>query len=90
MMSYSGFAEGESETWETHSPAPIPEPTVESALKKEKIIKDIITLRDGLRGLMVRISEVEIENDKLAKENETLNLYVDNLTRNSAVNAGTR
>lgn len=47
--------------------------------RKEKVIKDILSLRDGLRGLMVRLSEVEEENDKLAKENETLSLYVENL-----------
>lgn len=55
------------------------EPTVESALEKEKIIKDIIQLRDGLRGLMVRVTEVEGENEKLAKDNEMLSLYIDNL-----------
>lgn len=55
------------------------EPTVESALEKEKIIKDIITLRDGLRGLLVRITEVEGDNDKLKRENEMLATYVENL-----------
>ncbi|WVQ79821.1 hypothetical protein IAT38_001921 [Cryptococcus sp. DSM 104549] len=76
------------EPWSTpSSTAPAAEPTVESALEKEKVIKDILTLRDGLRGLMVRISEVEGENDKLGKDNEMLSVYVENLTRNSAVAA---
>jgi hypothetical protein len=56
-----------------------PEPTVESALEKEKVIKDIITLRDGLRGLLVRITEVEGDNDKLKRENEMLATYMENL-----------
>lgn len=55
------------------------EPTVESALEKEKVIKDIITLRDGLRSLLVRITEVEGDNDKLKRENEMLATYVENL-----------
>jgi hypothetical protein len=55
------------------------EPSVASAVEKEKTINEIITLRDGLRGLMVRVTEVEAENKKLAKENEMLSLYMDNL-----------
>lgn len=56
-----------------------PEPTVESALEKERVIKDILQLRDGLRGLMVRVTEVEGENDKLARDNDMLSTYIDNL-----------
>ena len=56
------------------------EPTVASALEKEKTIKDIMTLRDGLRGLLVRVTEVEADNDKLKRENEMLATYVENLS----------
>ena len=55
------------------------EPTVASALEKERVIKDIIQLRDGLRGLLVRVTEVEVENERLAKDNEMLGVYIDNL-----------
>lgn len=55
------------------------EPTVESSLAKEHIIKDIIQLRDGLRGLLLRTSEVEKETDKLKKDNDFLATYIDNL-----------
>jgi hypothetical protein len=84
------------------SPTDTPsEPTVETALAKERTIKDIISLRDGLRGLMVRVTEVENDNDKLAKENEMLAQYMENLcveleselmdsTRNSVVAAGAK
>ena len=55
------------------------EPGVATAIEKEKTINEIITLRDSLRGLMVRVTEVETENRKLGKENEMLSLYMDNL-----------
>jgi hypothetical protein len=58
---------------------PTEESTVATALEKERIIKDIITLRDGLRGLMVRVTEVESENERLKKDNEMLAVYIDNL-----------
>lgn len=61
------------------TPAPVEEPTVESTLAKERIIKDIVQLRDGLRGLLVRVTEVEGETDKLRKDNEFLGTYIDNL-----------
>ncbi|CAK9779731.1 hypothetical protein CC85DRAFT_285195 [Cutaneotrichosporon oleaginosum] len=68
--------------------APSSEPTVQSALAKEKALKEIISLRDGLRGLLVRITEVEGETDKLKKDNDFLGTYIDNLTRNTVVAAG--
>ena len=55
------------------------EPSVESALEKERIVKDIISLRDGLRGLMVRMTEVEGETERLKRDNEMLGVYIDNL-----------
>ena len=55
------------------------EPSVASALEKEKVIKDVLTLRDGLRGLMVRMTEVEGEIEQLGRDNEMLAVYIDNL-----------
>ena len=43
------------------------------------MIKDIVSLRDGLRGLMVKVTEVESENERLRKDNEMLGVYIDNL-----------
>lgn len=60
-------------------PEASPEPTVESALEKERLIKDILGIRDGLRGLLVRVTEVENENEKLKRDNEMLSVYIDNL-----------
>jgi hypothetical protein len=70
---------GDASPWGASSATDAPEPTVKSALEKERVIKDILQLRDGLRGLMVRVSEVEGENDKLARDNEMLSTYIDNL-----------
>jgi len=54
-------------------------PDLQTTLAKEKIIKDILQLRDGLRGLLVRVTEVEKETEKLRKDNEFLGTYIDNL-----------
>ncbi|WRT64538.1 uncharacterized protein IL334_001470 [Kwoniella shivajii] len=90
-MSLSNYTDSEiNEPWSTPSAGALPEPTVESALEKEKVIKDILSLRDGLRGLLVRITEVETDNEKLNKDNEMLSVYIDNLTRNSVVAAGAK
>lgn len=53
--------------------------SVADAIQKEKTIKDCLNLRDGLRGLLVRITEVQADADKLAKDNEFLGTYIDNL-----------
>jgi hypothetical protein len=55
------------------------DPSIASAVEKEHIIKDILALRDGLRSLMVRVTEVENDNEKLNKDNEMLGIYIDNL-----------
>jgi hypothetical protein len=65
--------------WGTSPSDTAREPTVESALEKEKIIKDILQLRDGLRGMMVRVHETDESNEKLSRDNEMLSVYIDNL-----------
>lgn len=55
------------------------ETSLSTTLEKEQTIKDIVQLRDGLRGLLVRIAEVEGDNEKLKKDNEMLAVYIDNL-----------
>ncbi|RXK39183.1 hypothetical protein M231_03540 [Tremella mesenterica] len=75
--------------WGPPPSAPPPaEPSVADTLEKEKLIKDILNLRDGLRGLLVRVTEINKETDKLEKDNQMLGVYIDNLTRNSVVAAG--
>ncbi|GAA5907197.1 uncharacterized protein JCM6883_006175 [Sporobolomyces salmoneus] len=56
-------------------------------IEKEKLVKDIISKQDGLRALLQRVSEVQGEATKLKSDNETLQTYIDNLTRNNAMAA---
>ena len=69
------------DAWATSTapPLPSPDPTVESTIEKERIIRDIIQLRDGLRGLLVRVTEIEGETERLGRDNEMLSVYIDNL-----------
>lgn len=79
-MALSNFDDDSASPWSAPAPTiPDSEPSVASALEKEQVIKDIVSLRDGLRGLMVRITEVEGENERLHKDNEMLAVYIDNL-----------
>jgi len=79
-MALPVFSDDSSSPWAAPSPAEnASEPSVASAVEKERIIKDILALRDGLRSLLVRVTEVETENDKLKKDNEMLGVYIDNL-----------
>jgi hypothetical protein len=79
-MSVNPFSDDSSSPWSTSPTAQVQnEPTIESTLEKERLIKDIVSLRDGLRGLMVKVTEVESENERLRKDNEMLGVYIDNL-----------
>lgn len=64
--------------WSTDNDDP-QDVSVASALEKETVIKDVVSLRDGLRGLMVRLTEVQGENEALKRDNEMLAVYIDNL-----------
>ncbi|WVR04831.1 hypothetical protein IAU60_001843 [Kwoniella sp. DSM 27419] len=87
-MSLNSYSTDVDAPWSTPDIVTAPEPSVESALEKERIIKDILSSRDGLRGLLVRVTETDAENEKLKKDNEMLGVYIDNLMRNSVVAAG--
>ncbi|SGY81520.1 BQ5605_C009g05503 [Microbotryum silenes-dioicae] len=52
--------------------------------EKERLVKDFTTKQDGLKALMERISSVNKETQKIKSGNETLQTYIDNLTRNNA------
>lgn len=78
LPSFPNYAQSPWSTPSVNSAASA-EPSVESALEKERTIKDIISLRDGLRGLMVRVTEVEGETERLGRDNEMLGVYIDNL-----------
>merc|ERR1712093_596266 len=58
---------------------------LQTVLEKEKVIKDIMTTQEGLRALLDRINEVTDDIKKLSEENATLQIYLDNMTRNTAM-----
>ncbi|TFK40599.1 hypothetical protein BDQ12DRAFT_733818 [Crucibulum laeve] len=54
---------------------------VRDAIRKEAVIKEIIACQEDLRAAMLaRVQSVEKEVEKLASGNETLQMYIDNLT----------
>ncbi|KAG6877749.1 hypothetical protein C0993_004252 [Termitomyces sp. T159_Od127] len=63
-----------------------PEPVdfVRDALRREQLLKDIAASQEGLRALVARVQTVQKEVDKLTAGNETLQMYIDNLTMQMA------
>ncbi|THH01897.1 hypothetical protein EW026_g865 [Hermanssonia centrifuga] len=53
---------------------------VTAAIKKEKVIQEIAAQQEDLRALLARVKTVQLDVDKLASGNETLQMYIDNLT----------
>jgi len=53
---------------------------VRETLKKEQVIKEILASQEALRAMMNKVQTVQKEIDKLASGNETLQMYIDNLT----------
>ncbi|KAG5648280.1 hypothetical protein DXG03_004850 [Asterophora parasitica] len=78
-MSFSGFTIDEPPAWGPVS-TPAPGDLVRDAILKEKILKDIAASQEDLRTLMARVQDVQKEVDKLTAGNETLQMYIDNLT----------
>jgi len=59
-----------------------------SIVEKEAVIKEILNIQEGLRALLERVEEVDVECDKMKGSNEILQTYIDNLTRNNVRSAG--
>jgi len=74
----SGFDDSESPGWGV--PVQLEEDVVTAAIKKEKAIKEITAQQEDLRALLTRVKEVQGDVDKLISGNETLQMYIDNLT----------
>ncbi|KAF9468567.1 hypothetical protein BDZ94DRAFT_1153594 [Collybia nuda] len=77
-MSFAGYTADYPATWGVTSP-PAGD-LVRDALKKEQILKDIAASQEDLRTLLSRVKSVQKEVDKLSSGNETLQMYIDNLT----------
>ncbi|KAF9454740.1 hypothetical protein P691DRAFT_770268 [Macrolepiota fuliginosa MF-IS2] len=84
-MSFVGFAtEEESLGWGAVS-APVEEvDLVSQAIRKEKLIKEIRASQEGLRAMLAKVQNVQKEVDKLSSSNDTLQMYIDNLTKQMA------
>jgi len=57
---------------------------VSNAIKKEKVLREIAAAQDDLRALLARVKTVEGDVDKLTSGNQTLQMYIDNLTKQMA------
>ncbi|KAF8521053.1 hypothetical protein JB92DRAFT_2892714 [Gautieria morchelliformis] len=57
---------------------------IANAMKKERVIRDIVAAQEDLKSLLSRIKTVQGEVDKLTLGNQTLQMYIDNLTKQIA------
>ncbi|KAI1789649.1 hypothetical protein LXA43DRAFT_1096232 [Ganoderma leucocontextum] len=80
-MSFGGF---DDTTLGWGVPTPTTGDIVTNAIRKEKLIKEIIAAQDDLRAMMAKTKGVEADVDKLVSGNETLQMYIDNLTMQMA------
>ncbi|KAF8158333.1 hypothetical protein B0H34DRAFT_708325 [Crassisporium funariophilum] len=53
---------------------------VRDTLKKDQVIKEILACQEDLKAMLAKVQSVQKEVDKLASGNETLQMYIDNLT----------
>jgi len=77
-MSFSGLSLEEPPSWGVVSP-PAGD-LVKDALRKEQLLRDIAASQEDLRTLVARVQSVQKEVDKLEGGNQTLQMYIDNLT----------
>ncbi|KAF7299180.1 hypothetical protein MIND_00866700 [Mycena indigotica] len=70
----------EEQAWGADSTAPAVGDLVKDALKKEKLLKEIEASQQDLRTILGRVETVQKEVQKLTSDNETLQMYIDNLT----------
>ncbi|KAK7469132.1 hypothetical protein VKT23_003623 [Stygiomarasmius scandens] len=84
-MSFAGF--DEPSAWAIPS-EPRTGDIVTEALKKDKVLKDIAAAQEDLRAMFSRVQAVQKEVEKLTSGNETLQMYIDNLTVQMAKRRG--
>ncbi|PIL22507.1 hypothetical protein GSI_15196 [Ganoderma sinense ZZ0214-1] len=80
-MSFGGF-DDTTPGW--GAPTPSAGDIVTNAIRKEKLIKEIIAAQEDLRAMMAKTKGVQTDVDKLISGNETLQMYIDNLTMQMA------
>ncbi|EIW59230.1 uncharacterized protein TRAVEDRAFT_121613 [Trametes versicolor FP-101664 SS1] len=83
-MSFSGF--DDIPQW--GAPTPSTGDIVTTAIKKDKVIKEIVAAQEDLRAMLAKAKGVQGDVDKLVSGNETLQMYIDNLTMQMAKRRG--
>ncbi|KAJ2935168.1 hypothetical protein H1R20_g1927, partial [Candolleomyces eurysporus] len=77
-MEFDNFVAEDSPGWGVTSPKT--GDIVRDAIKKEKVLKEILSYQEDLRAMLSKVDAVQKEVDKLVSGNETLQMYIDNLT----------
>ncbi|OBZ71543.1 hypothetical protein A0H81_08421 [Grifola frondosa] len=75
-MSFIGF--DDSPGWGV--PVPTTGDIIKDAIRKDQLVKEIVGAQEDLRALQARVKAVEADIEKLTSGNETLQMYIDNLT----------
>ncbi|TFK73568.1 hypothetical protein BDN72DRAFT_834434 [Pluteus cervinus] len=76
-MSFAGYDVDEPAGWSIPGSSGDP---IKDAIRKEQLLKEIAASQEDLRTLLGRVQTVQKEVDKLTSGNETLQMYIDNLT----------
>jgi len=81
-MQYDDYPIDEGPTWGVRSPRDGDGDLglVKDTMKKEQVIKEILASQEDLKAMLAKIQAVQREVDKLTSGNETLQMYIDNLT----------
>jgi len=67
------------------APAELPvHDILKDVMKKEALVKDIAATQEDLRAILGRVQSVQGDVEKLTSGNETLQMYIDNLTKQMA------
>ncbi|KIM29637.1 hypothetical protein M408DRAFT_328850 [Serendipita vermifera MAFF 305830] len=73
----------DSPTWGSVSQG-APADILRDAMRKEAIIKEVVSGQEDLRALLGRVQSVQDEVDKLLSGNEMLQVYIENLSKQIA------
>ncbi|KAG9010298.1 hypothetical protein FRB94_010648 [Tulasnella sp. JGI-2019a] len=57
---------------------------LKDTIRKEAVIRDIFASQGDLKALQARIQSVQSEVDKLRSGNQTLQMYIENLTKQAS------
>ncbi|KAL9936072.1 hypothetical protein V8E36_004914 [Tilletia maclaganii] len=63
------------------------EPTAGEVIEKENLVKEITAVQDSLRALLTRVNTVKDDCAKAESENETLQTYVESVTKSLAASS---